>query len=74
MTRLNEVEERPGEGWISITKAGMMLGVRYLKARDLASTGKLGEVKRTPSNRYFVEEEKVLEYREKRKARGIETD
>lgn len=56
MTQKNEDE------WVSITEAGIILGVRYLKARDLMTTGQLGEIHQTDSNRYFVRRLAVLEY------------
>ena len=56
--------EKQEDEWISITQAGIVLGVRYLKARDLMTTGQLGEIRQTSSNRYFVRRAEVLRYKE----------
>jgi hypothetical protein len=53
------------EGWISITQAGILLGVRYLKARDLMTQGFLGEVHSTDTGRYYVHRDDVLKYKER---------
>ena len=62
---INESDSSQADDWIPITEAGMMLKTRYLKTRDLASQGKLGEVKRTDNNRYFVRRSAIMSYLEK---------
>lgn len=47
---------------MSLTQAGIMLKMRYLRVRDLASQGLLGEVKRTETGRYYVKESAVKTY------------
>lgn len=73
MASITEVQEIPDDGWVSVTGAATKLGVRYLKARDLMTTGRLGEVLRTESGRYYVSEEGVEEERARREERGVNT-
>lgn len=47
---------------MSLTQAGIMLKMRYLRVRDLASQGLLGEVQRTETGRYYVKESAVKAY------------
>lgn len=47
---------------MSLTQAGIMLKMRYLRVRDLASQGLLGDVKRTETGRYYVKESAVKAY------------
>lgn len=55
------------DDWIPLSEAGFILKVRYLKVRDLASTGRLGPVKRNEAGRYFVRRSAVMAYERKRR-------
>ena len=55
------------DDWIPLSEAGFILRVRYLKVRDLASTGQLGPVKRNEAGRYFVRRSAVMAYERKRR-------
>lgn len=52
------------QGWISLTRAGIILGVRYLKVRDLMTQGHLGEIRETSTGRYYLNREEVERYRD----------
>lgn len=54
-------EAKKDDGWVSITRAAVMLKIRYLKCRDLMTQGLLGDVRET-RGRYYVKREAVEKY------------
>lgn len=74
VTKINETivnresdDEVEADDWIPLSEAGFILNVRYLRVRDLASTGRLGPVKRNETGRYFVRRSAVMAYERKRR-------